>query len=286
MKKCAIFSAICATVFYLSSPAQAVPIPGDLAISGTLDFDNSPFGGGASSVIGDAMTSGSLNLTAGGATSTTTFDGLTVMGADPLMGNLTMTGDGLNVTGTADARNGDTLALEVLGDFSTQNNSGTDMYKITFQIDFSGSVTATGADAAMEVEFDVGPLMSPSDIASYEVLSDTIGGNRRFVELDLMTVQDDGMGLGGLVTLNHMATFDVTLNPGASFDFTAFWSWTSLFSTDIASGDFDISLSILSVENLTNPDGPPRDVPAPAGLGLFALALSGLFAARRRKVAH
>ncbi|MGD8327156.1 MAG: hypothetical protein PVF65_09585, partial [Sphingomonadales bacterium] len=75
MKKCAIFSAICATVFYLSSPAQAVPIPGDLAISGTLDFDNSPFGGGASSVIGDAMTSGSLNLTAGGATSTTTFDG-------------------------------------------------------------------------------------------------------------------------------------------------------------------------------------------------------------------
>lgn len=282
MRKCAVFGALCAAILAFTSPAQAVPIPGDLAISGTLDFDNSPFGGGFSSISGSAMTSGSLNLTAGGATSTSTFDDLTVMGADPLMGNLTMTGDGLNVTGTADTRDGGTLSVEVLGNISTQNNSGTDMYKITFQIDFSGSVTATGADAAMEIEFDVGSLMSSTDIASIELLSDTIAGNRRFVELDQMTVQDDGMGLGGLISLNYMATFDVTLNPGASFDFTAFWNWTSLFSTDLAGADFDISLSILSVENLTDPVD-PRPVSAPGILGVFALGLFGLHATRRRR---
>lgn len=283
MKKCAVFGALCAAIIAFTSPAQAVPIPGDLAITGTLDFDNSPTGGGFSSISGSAMTSGSLNLTAGGATSTSTFDDLTVMGADPSMGNLTMTGDGLNVTGTAETRNGGQLSLETLGSFSTQNNSGTDMYKITFQIDFSASVSAMGADAAMEVEFDVGPLMNASGIASIEVLSDTIAGNSRLVELDQMTVQDDGMGLGGLVTLNHMSTFDVTLNPGASFDFTAFWSWTSFFSTDIASGNFDVSLNILSVENLTDPVD-PRPVPAPGMFGIFALALAGLYAARRRRI--
>ena len=134
----------------------------------------------------------------------------------------------------------------------------------------------------MEVEFDVGPLMMPSAIASVEILSDTIAGNSRTFDLSGMLVVDDGMGLGGDVTLNQTATFEITLNPGETFDLTAFWSWTSFFSNSLATGQFDVDLHILSVENLTNPDR-PKDVPAPAGIGLLFLGLSALYLTRRRK---
>lgn len=280
MGKFILSSVLSAFIVLSANIATAAPIPGDLAITGSIDFDNSPFGAGFSQ-LSSATNSGDMTLMSGGVASTTTFDGLTTMGADPLAGNLTMTGDGLNVTGQSEVRSGQ-LAIEVLGLISGQNNSATDMYKISFEIDFSATVSASGPDAAMEVEFDVGTMMMPSSIASVEVLSDTIAGNSRTFDLGGMFLINDGMGLGGDVTLNQIATFEITLNPGETFDMTAFWSWTSFFSDSLAAGQFDVGLHISSVENLTNPDR-PKDVPAPAGVGILFLGISALYLTRRRR---
>lgn len=266
-----------AIIFCLSQSAQAAPIPADIIINASLDFDNALVGPGGSS-LNNATHTGTLNLTSGGVLSSSTLTGLAVAGADPLNGALTETGDGVRVQASASTEGG-TYNIETLAQLGLQNASATDQYVIVIEVVIRTSATAEGPDAAGEVEFDLGTLLAPTSLAALEILSDTIAGNSRFLEVDGNILVDDNVGSGGLVELFQSFSLELLLNPNDTLDLAAFWNWSSLFSNTFAGTTLDVSLSIEAVRNITNPD--PVDIPAPAPIGLLLLGLGVLYVARR-----
>ena len=262
--------ALCALAL-ISVSAHAVPIASDITVTGSVTYDTA-----FSESIDAASHSGTMTATVGGATTTTTYADGTSAGANPLTGSLTDIGDGFGMTGLASATgdvNGDgefAIGIDLL--MTIANASLTDTYQVTLQIVFDNSADSSGPDAYVDSEFTVDSRLS----------TDPAPGTEEF----FTHVVTDTLDTGGPVSESGIDTIVLTLNPGATLLIEGDWtmdggayedSGDSLASLD----NFNASITVSDVENITEPPDPT--VPAPATLALLSGGLFGLAWARRRQ---
>jgi len=247
--------------------AHATPLPADVAISGDLEFDT-----GNSDVVGSATQSGTLRATVGGGNTDTTYNGVTVTGANPLVvGGFTDTGDGLSIFGSA--------AGSVIGDefltgidltMTLVNSSATDTYEVVIGIAYDNQADADGDDGFVDSEFTLDDPV-PTEVFFSQVVSDTYYGDEK-----------NGILLasfGDLITDIGSTTLTISLAPGASTTLDgAFTLEGRLYESGALSGSFDFSLTIDEVNNVTNPPG----IPEPTTLALMGLGLAGIGYRRHR----
>lgn len=269
---------------------QAAPIDPNVSITGSADLDT-----GNTGAFDQASIGGTIFVVSGGTTTTSTYSDAgsgtaTVVGADPLNGSLTDTGDGFGATGSATATgnvndDGEFFAgLDIA--MTITNNSGTDIFQVTIVTTFRNEVDSSGADAYADSEFTLDRRLLPALPPGTEeffthLVTDTINGNE--------VGGNPVAGLGGPLTDSGTDTLVLTLNPGDSYviegDWTmdggAFWDnpGDSFADLDL----FSVSLTITEVLNISNP------IPEPGTLALLGLGLVGLGGAvirkRRKKTA-
>lgn len=276
-------ASLAALLASLAVPAWAVPFSSDLAITGSVGFDS---GYAAANLAGTGTQDGSFRAVQGGATSSSTFTGPTVSGGNPLSGTLTDLGDGFGFIGRASASGDNTPGAPLYGigidvGLNVANNSGTDTYKVTFNIDFSHQVNSAGDDAYADSNFTVFDRAGNQDIFFTDLLSDTLFGNE-------IGGQPTGSS-GGAMSEAGPFSFAITLLAGQSFLFDPTLhdlSWTltgGSFAQNASSSTLlDAYISIAAVENLTGPGPGPNPTPEPATLALLGLGLAGLGVLRRR----
>ena len=123
-------------------------------------------------------TIGDFNVVSGGTTTTSTYSGSAVTGANPLTGPLTNNNDGSGFTGTASATNeefsiGFDTVISALNDTSSTQT-------VVFRLDFSNRVNADGgdayADSALTLNDDNGEIFF-SDLKSDTLFGDEVSGS-------------------------------------------------------------------------------------------------------------
>jgi hypothetical protein len=253
-----------------AASALANPIPTDLSITGSLAFDDTvgpPFG--------DALQSGSFSATEGGATSTSTFDGDTVTGNNPLSATFSDdNGDGLAVDSSASA--GDASDLNEYffgfdGEVNLGNSSVTDTYEIFFDFEYNNRVEANVdafADNELILSDDFGELFFT------DLVSDTFFGN-----------EVGGVGQpesGGVLQEMGIFSFSLQLAPGESSMLSLFsTSFGGAFSGGTSFSSLSYRLGITDIVSSNEP--PPEPVPEPATTTLLLLGLGIAAASRRRQ---
>ena len=261
------FAAIIAGLALLPiTNSHATPFASDISITGSTDFDEGfSFG----------PISGAFDLISGGSTTTSTYSGATVSGADPRTGSLTDIGDGFGFTGTASATDNE-FAIGFDTSLGVSNSSATDSYDVVFGLDFDNMVNADGSDAFADSELTL-------DIALVEAFfSDLVS--------DTLNVDSDGgvdLATSGASLIDSAIgrPFTLTLNPGDTIDMLLSWTLEGGdFDGGLAEADLSAFLYVDSVSNTTPPPPPPSGVPEAGTLFLFSVGLLGLLAQRRRRV--
>jgi hypothetical protein len=260
--------------------AHAVAFSSDLSVSGSVAYD-SAYAAGA--LAGTGTQSGSLRVTQGGASTSSSFSAASVTGSNPLTATLTDFGDGLGFGGSASATAGNlggTYGLGIDVGLNLVNNSASLAHKITFKIDFGNQVFADGQDAYAHSNFAVFDRANNQTLFFTDLFSDTVNGN--------LNGGSPVGGFGGQMSETGPASFAVTLLAGQSmfFDPTLHdLAWTldgGVFSVDPASsGSLDAFIYVAAVDDVT----PPAPVPEPATLALLGIGLAAM-GTRRRPSRH
>lgn len=256
-----------------ASVVNAVPFSSDLSISGTVNYDTDF----AAAELSGGAQSGTLRVTQGGVNSSSTFNNTSVTGSNPLSATLSNIGDGLGFTGRASASGANgasTFGIGIDLGLNLTNNSATNGYVLTFNVDFNHSVNSAGADAYATSNFYVRNKVGSGDVFFTDLFTDTVNGNK---VQGVATPE-----FGGMLTDSGLASFMLTLMPGQSivFDPSLYeLSWTlrgGAFTQDASASAFlDAFVSIASVDRLGGPN--PNPVPAPA---TWLLVLAGVAALR------
>ena len=259
---------LCALVA-ISNSALAVPITTDLAITGTVALDGNttiPIAGSQEATY--SATSGgaaladltcAVNCVTGSANAT----GFSSIG-------LTELGDGVGIVTAVSGSGAFAFNEFFLNDYTIDlmNNSLTDTFTVTFQIDFSqdASVTAVAAaKATLDVDLEL-PLPPVNVQFSFGDLDTTL--------MNFGPFSDSGIVM-----------FDITLLPGES----GMVEGRQDIEGIAVGGSYNINqnmfISVFDVMNLTPPPPPPppTPVPEPSTMLLFGTGLLVMGYARRRK---
>jgi hypothetical protein len=258
-----------AALFVLSVPfaAHAVPIDTSLTITASVQFDTV----NSSAASGGATQHGSFSGTFNAANTSSTINDTTVTGSNPLSGNMTEIGDGLesvlNIAGSAGGENGG-MFTDFFVDIT--NNSATDQFLITFAVDFSNTVDANGGDAYADSQLSIFDDTAFIEVFFTDLTSDTFFG-------DMFNGTDPGT-FGDALSDIGIATFDITIDPLATINLSGLNSIEGgAYSGDgNYSGQLETVLSVVEVTNLTNP------IPLPSSLILLSMGLASLVVGRRR----
>lgn len=271
-----------------TSHVLAAPISSDLAITGSVALSTtigaSPFSDGNVTQSGAIRTSvGGTTTSNGFSTTPGTADGVddgttTLPASNPLSGNLTNTGDGIGWNTNLDALfetgfnfNPGYDFIVDLG-FNLANNSLTDTFTITMQLDYSHAVDVDGIDAYADSKLDL--EVDTVNVFINEVLSDSLLGDAR-----------NGVATGtsgDLISDSGIFSFDIILAPGAVALIGGTHQWEGgVFDTGFSNADVNMDLFISDVAC----SGTCNVVPVPGALLLFSSGLTGLalFQRRRRK---
>ena len=260
---------LCALVA-ISNSALAIPITTDLSITGTVELDIN-----TTTPLGNGSQSATYSATSGGVALASLICAADCLPGSPNAGGfssigLTDLGDGVGIVTTVSGSGAFTFNEFFLNDYTVDlvNNSLTDTFKVTFQIDFSqdASVTADQDDggAAAKAKLDVDrelPLPAVPELFSFGDLDTTLGMLGPF--------SDSGM-----------PTFDITLAPGDIGMVEARQDIEGIAVGGSYSVGQNMFISVLDVMNLTTP--PPSSVPEPTTLGLLGAGLIGLVLRRKR----
>ena len=246
----------------LATTGYAAPITGDLAITGTIEYDTG-FG---------LKDFGSFGTIVGGGSTTSTYDDGVVTGGNPIPVAFTDIGDGFEISGDGgsifdtDFEFGTGIDLS----FSVTNSSGTDSYEIFFKVDHTHFAAASGGDAFATSLLDF--VKEPGGVA---IPDDT------YVERDTL-----GVG-GGNDFDNGIFTFSIIVAAGGTFDLNGNWTMEGgqfdAFDADPAEAFALLSATITidSIVNLTDPGTPPV-IPEPGTWALMSLGALGFALWRRR----
>jgi len=257
-----------------SSLVTATPLPSDLSISGSLEFDEAF----SETTVGDATHIGSITRTIGGTTSTTTINNLTVTGSNPLAGNLTDNGDGWSIH-AAIGGSFNQVEAENPNDyydllFDLMNLSATDSFLVTVTLAFNNHVDSSGEDAFAEsvIEFFDGSNQSLffSDLSSDTVFANRING------IDLVN------DFGGPLDDSGLFSHNIILNPGDSlndFRISVLTLRGGAFVLDSSYSAFLDSTITFSARNIA----PPNPTPEPGILALLGIGLFGLLRFNKRR---
>ena len=273
VKKYALFGALFATTIGMANIGHAITFSSDISITGSVEFDTA-----FSTLTGSTIQGGTQGSIIGGVTTTTTITGTSVSGSNPLGGSLTDIGDGIFSTFNMLGINGD--EGDLFNDFSLNltNNSATDQYRVSFELDFLNFADADGTDAFVDSQFSL--FNGGTEIFFTDFISDTFFGDHENSGLDRGT-------FGATLSDSGVRFFDFLLDPLASINLTAKnelkgggFTFDALFN-----GSLESSLTVSGVENLTippEPPEPPAAVPVPAAAWLFGSVLLAGLGFRRR----
>jgi len=258
-------------VLFMPWAAYGVPFSSDVIINGsiTYDVDNSY-------VVGSTQ-SGSISSIIGTTSSSSTISNATITGTNPLSGTLTDIGDGFGSTFIMSGNeNGDSGELYSDYLFDISNNSLTDQYLVSLNINFTNSVNADGFDAYADSQLSLLNATTLAELFFTDLTSDTLFGDK-----------ENGTNLasyGASLSDSGDVLLDILLNPLASMDLSGLNSLEGgvFDSASGFNGTLSTFISVSNVENLTN-TGPPTGVPAPPTLYLMAIGMLGLLLARRKK---
>ncbi|WP_085298799.1 PEP-CTERM sorting domain-containing protein [Cognaticolwellia mytili] len=270
------FCSILCVLGFITPTATASLINPDISVEGNVTFDINPISGSLPAT-GNASQSADISKIIGSTATISTVNNVTPSGANPFGGGFTDYGDGLGI---------DASALSTLGignvrdfifdfDFSLSNNSATDFYKIYFELVFSNSVNANGADAFVDSEINLFDSAS-NEIFFSDLTSDTANGDEKngaFLASAGASLTDSGTFL-----------FDFTLAAGATNSFSALLKMDGGgFTSDaLFSASSSAFIRVVGADNLTN-SPTPTPVPEPSTLILFA-AVIGLLKIKRKVI--
>jgi len=261
--------------------AEAIPIGPDVVVTGSATYDTS------FSFVDNATHSGTMTATIGGTDTNTTYGASSnvflagsALGANPLMGTLTDTGDGFGVIGTA-AGSGATadsefgIGVDIL--MNITNSSATDIYQVTVRTTFGNSVNSIGTDTYVESEFTLDQRLStvlPPGTEEFftHLVTDTVNGNE--------VGGNPVASFGGPLSETGSDMFMLTLNPGEMYILEGVWTMEGgAFdaTSEAFLDDFNAFISVYDVANQTTP------IPEPATLLLLGTGLTGLAEIRRRR---
>lgn len=260
--------AVATTLLFGAPLAQAMPVPTDLVINATVEYDEA-----ASVAVFGTTQSGNMSVSAGGVPSSSSIANGTASPSPSIGGQLTQTGDGtainLSLGATVNATGHALSAADHL--LKLANNSATDIYTVKLRVVVGNAADAGGPDAFAWSNFrlcDAARPDCPNELLFSALESDTVFG-------DQVNGNDPGTSGGSLSdSLNELLTF--VLNPGQMLDF-----WGELVlegqigeqnedSAFAASLRSSITLESVAVET---PNGGGGTVPEPAAALLVLLGL-------------
>jgi hypothetical protein len=268
-----------------SNTASALAFDSNIAISGSTHLHSD----GALTEPTNASQSGTLTSIVTGSTITTTLNGGTISGSDPLSGTLSDIGDGFgigfNASGASvpsgEGNENPTALRPLFGELelTIQNNSAIDSFLVSLQVDFSQAVDASGADAFAQTEILLELANNIQEMSS-KIVSDTLFGNQEFASTDGNTNAAEGT-FGGPLSDNNVLTLVYWLDPGDVVNLGSDSHEVTLLGNAFK-GSFSASTEVLvtvgSVEKVQE-----QPLPEPGTLLLLAIGIISVGYANRHR---
>jgi hypothetical protein len=279
-----ILAAIVAVLLgILPATASATLIDPLISITGSAELSPIPL----TAPTGNASQNGTLTRIMGGATTTTTFNGTTVTGTNPLTGTLTDTGDGFGIALNASGSNtGATSSIgDLFGDYSfVIANSSADTFTVNLKLDFNHQVNAdgvNGADVFAKSLIRLYDVTHNTELVFSGITSDTLNGDTKFVLPDNTT--DSASGFGATLTDTGSLILSFILAPGATVNLGDSSFELNLRGGAFAPGSFSAAVTtLLTVDSVVKQQTPLPTVPEPEILFLLGFGLALFCFANRR----
>ncbi|MDA3789434.1 MAG: PEP-CTERM sorting domain-containing protein [Desulfobacula sp.] len=229
--------------------------------------------------LGPVTLNGGYSKKEGGADTGSTYNATGITsGLNPIYADFTALGDGFGLSGAVDTQYDSEFLVGIDFGLILVNQSLTDDYKVTIQVDYSNWVDAGGGDAWADSEFTIDD--SSGERFFTDVISDTVNGDEFNGNL-LASFGDKVSDIGPQV-------FDVLLNADTFETLSGAWTMEggtpSADANSIALADFSATVSIMGVENLSSPN---PIIPEPGTiflLGFGLLGMAGLSRTRKNRV--